>query len=144
MEITSRATIDHPIDEVWAVLSDFAGLQAWHPGLLTCETEGIGVDSVRRVTLKYGRGATERLDVLDEAQYVLVYSVIESIRPATIGTSAWINLTKTDDHSTLVEWIVSSPHAEGFPDDIADGMRAYYPSRIQDLADEVGRRAAGI
>lgn len=143
MDITARATIEQPIDEVWAILSDFAGIQAWHPGLLTCEAEGSGIGAVRRVTLKDGRGATERLDVLDESRHTVVYSVIESVRPATIGLSARISLTKTSARSTEVEWVVSPPDSDGLTNDIIQGMRAYYPSRIQNLADAADRRVLG-
>lgn len=141
MDITARGTIDRPIDEVWAILSDFAGLQEWHPGLATCETEGSGVGSLRRVTLKDGRGATERLDELDESTHTLVYSVTESVRPATIGLSARITLSAASDASTEVEWVVSPPESDGLTDEIIEGMRAYYPSRIQNLADATHRRA---
>lgn len=141
MQITSRGTIDHPIDEVWAVLSDFGNLMAWHPGLLTCEPEGTGIGSVRRVTLKDGRGATEKLDVLDEERHVLVYSVTESVRPATIGLSASITLTGADADSTAVEWVVTPPDNSGLTDEMVEGMRAYYPTRINDLGDAVARRA---
>src|SRR3954447_11742590 len=80
MDITARGTIDHPIDAVWEVLRDFAGLKAWHPQLLTCETEGTGIGAVRRVTLKDGRGAAERLEVLDADRHVLAYSVVDAVR----------------------------------------------------------------
>jgi carbon monoxide dehydrogenase subunit G len=141
MDIAARGTIAQPIDKVWAILSDFAGIQAWHPGLLSCETEGSGIGSLRRVTLKDGRGATERLDELDETSHTLVYSVTESVRPATIGLSARITLTETSDTSTAVEWVVSPPESDGLTDDIIEGMRAYYPSRIQNLADAANRQA---
>lgn len=141
MDITSRGTIDHPIDEVWAVLSNFADLMAWHPGLLTCEPEGTGIGSVRRVTLKDGRGATEKLDVLDQDRHVLVYSVTESVRPATIGLSAAITLTEAGADSTSVEWVVTPPANSGLTDEMLEGMRAYYPTRIQDLGNAVPRQA---
>lgn len=141
MDITSRGTIDHPIDEVWAVLSNFADLMAWHPGLLTCEPEGTGIGSVRRVTLKDGRGATEKLDVLDQDRHVLVYSVTESVRPATIGLSAAITLTEAGADSTSVEWVVTPPANSGLTDEMLEGMRAYYPTRIQDLGNAVARQA---
>jgi uncharacterized protein YndB with AHSA1/START domain len=141
MDIIARGTIHHPIDRVWDVLQDFHGLMAWHPGLATIESEGSGVGSLRRVTLTDGRAATETLDVLDRDRHVLVYGVTESARPATVGMSAAITLTEIGDSSTAVEWVVTPPDRPDFTDEIADGMRAYYPSRIQNLADEVGRRA---
>jgi carbon monoxide dehydrogenase subunit G len=141
MDITSRGTIEHPIEAVWAVLSNFADLKAWHPGILTCESEGSGIGSVRRVTLKDGRGATERLDELDEEHHVLVYSVTESVRPATVGLSARITLTEAGADSTSVEWVVSPPESDGLTDDMIEGMRSYYPTRIQNLADAVARKA---
>ena len=86
-------------------------------------------------------GATERLDELDADRHVLAYSVTESVRPATVGLSARITLTETEDGSTAVEWVVSPPESDGLTDEMIDGMRSYYPTRIQNLGDAVERKA---
>src|SRR4051794_23661601 len=109
MNVVSRGTIPHPLEAVWAVLSDFAALKMWHPGIATCEADGSGVGALRRVTLTNGRSATERLDELDTERHVLAYSATESSRPATVGVVARITLTRATEESTDVEWDVSVP-----------------------------------
>jgi uncharacterized protein YndB with AHSA1/START domain len=141
MDVVSRGTIAHPVEAVWAVLSDFAALKTWHPGIVTCEADGSETGAKRKVTLTDGRSATERLDELDADNHVLAYSVTESSRPATVGVAAQITLTRASEESTGVEWVVSVPESDDLTEEIVTGMRSYYPMRIQNLADAVERTA---
>jgi uncharacterized protein YndB with AHSA1/START domain len=141
MDVVSQGVIAHPVQAVWAVLSDFSALKVWHPSIVTCEADGSRTGAHRRVTLTDGRSATERLDELDAERHVLAYSVTESSRPATVGVAARITLTPATKESTMVEWVVSVPESDDLTEEIVGGMRSYYPMRIQNLADAVERSA---
>ncbi|MCW2787644.1 MAG: MxaD family protein [Marmoricola sp.] len=52
---TATATVERPVEHVWAVLADHEGMSAWGPGLtVTLVTEGTpdrnGLGAVRRIT----------------------------------------------------------------------------------------------
>ncbi len=52
---TATATVQRPVDHVWAVLADHEGMSTWGPGLkVTLTTEGApdrnGLGAVRRIT----------------------------------------------------------------------------------------------
>lgn len=54
--VTATATVQRPVDHVWAVLADHEGMSSWAPGLkVTLETPGAtdrnGLGAVRRVSL---------------------------------------------------------------------------------------------
>lgn len=132
MPVATRATIDAPVDAVWAIVSDFAHLMRWHPHVLSCETTGEGVGAVRLVRFAE-RWAEERLSLLDADAHVVVYDVIGSDQPEVIGVSGRIALSDLGDGKTRLDW------SSGLPDDnphatIINGqLEAYYPARVEHL-----------
>jgi carbon monoxide dehydrogenase subunit G len=125
--------IECPIEQVWAMLSDFGGLMRWHPQLVGCVTHGAGIGSERVVTLVDGRTATERLEELDPDQHVLVYSVTATANPAMVGATGRIQLASAGPDRTRVTWTFGLP--ESHPAASAENARlaAYYPQRIAHL-----------
>lgn len=92
-EISTSEIIDAPADSVWALLADFAKIEAWWPAdgairieRVVCEGEGIGM--VRHV---YNAGAkspvSERLDFLDPESRILMLSIVGD-RPG--GITAYV------------------------------------------------------
>jgi hypothetical protein len=79
MGVVTTADIDAPLDAVWSLISDFAGLKRWHPLIERCETEGSGEGAVRTVHFA-DWWLAERLDRLDQTDHVVAYSVIDSVR----------------------------------------------------------------
>ncbi|MFN0091163.1 MAG: SRPBCC family protein [Acidimicrobiales bacterium] len=99
-------TINAPIEKVWALATDFVGIDKIMSGIDTCEGEGEGVGSVRRLTLNGAEGiVVERLERLDEAAHELDYSITEETTAAMPFREylATIKLTAAGD-ATQVNW----------------------------------------
>ena len=130
--------IDRPIEKVWAMVSDFAGLMRWHPQLRDCVVKGAGIGSERRVTLP-DRTAVERLDVLDHDRHVLQYTVTETADPRVLGVSGRIELAAEDGGGTRVTWTFGLPDEHPEAEAVNGRMAAYYPVRINNLREAVER-----
>lgn len=132
MPVSVTDTLDFPVDKVWAVISDFGGLMRWHPQVIGCTLKGEGVGCERVVQLP-DRTATERLDLLDEQQHALEYTVTSAADPRTVGVRGRIELVPTGARQTRITW--TSGHADTHPDAAVVNSRlaAYYPTRVEHL-----------
>lgn len=61
--LRSQVRINRPVDDVWAVVADAAGIAQWFPGIETSTAEG----KLRRCTVA-GGGAIEEQIVTNDAQ----------------------------------------------------------------------------
>ena len=139
VDISTAGSVEWPIGQVWSVVSDFADLAAWHPLIEGCEADGSGFGALRKVFFS-DRTVVERLDELDEARHRLVYRVVESTRPVTVGLTARITLSEREDLSTYVEWLTTLP---AIPESLARELAAYYPRRIEHLDAALAKRFGG-
>ena len=64
--------INRSADDVWKVVADFGGLDAWMPGIESCELES---DDVRKLSMM-GMELREQLKTKDDANRVLAYSLV--------------------------------------------------------------------
>jgi carbon monoxide dehydrogenase subunit G len=137
MGVVTTAVIEAPLDAVWSLISDFAGLKRWHPLIERCEIEGSGEGAVRTVHFA-DSWLVERLDRLDQTDHVVSYSVIGDSRASMIGMKGTISLTSEGNQRTRILWTSGlgpeSPHAV----EINAGLEAYYPTRIGHLRDALG------
>lgn len=140
MTVTIDATIDAPLERVWAVISDFANLQQWHPLVQRCETEGEGVGSIRVVHFA-DSWASERLERLDADSHTLHYAIIDGSNPAATGLTGAIALGERGNGSTSLRWVSGldpdRPEAEA----LDRYLESYYPQRIEHLRSAL--RSAG-
>lgn len=135
----TTGTVDAPIGQVWAIVGNFAELAAWHPRIISCEVDGSGIGALRTVDLG-DRVAVERLDVLDDAQHVIEYSVVKG-KPLTVGVSGRIKLGVAADDVTAVEWLTTIPNRPGSAE-LVPAMMSYYASRVEDIRAAVARQRA--
>lgn len=129
MDITTRGRLDWPIGQVWALVSDFVGLQAWHPEVERSEITGSGIGATRKLYFS-DKTVVERLEALDDDRHTVVYSVVESTRLATVGVSGRITLSEESAGRTSIEWVTSLPPAA---EDFEAQLKTYYPRRIEHL-----------
>lgn len=134
MDITTTGSLDWAIEDVWALVSRFDELQAWHPEVERAELDGSGVGATRRLFFP-GKTVVERLDLHDDATHQVVYTVVESTRPATVGVSGRITLMPDGAERTSIEWVTTLPEGAA---DFAPDLRAYYPRRIEHLRAALG------
>jgi hypothetical protein len=122
---------------VWDLVSDFGNLKRWHPLIVRCEANGTGEGSVRTIHFA-DWWVSERLDALNQAQYILKYTAIDSSRCPFIGVSGSIRLSTLDGERTQIDWTAGldsqNPHAAM----INAGLEAYYPTRLSHLRQALG------
>lgn len=68
--------INRSPEDVWALISDFGGLDGWMPGIDSCELDG----DVRKLQ-SMGMEIHERLVSQDEAARTQSYSIVQSPMP---------------------------------------------------------------
>ncbi|GLY02327.1 MULTISPECIES: SRPBCC family protein [Actinoplanes] len=94
--------------DVWAVIRDFDGLAAWHPGIASSEiTSGhpSAVGAVRAVRFAATPAGTgERLTMLDDTRRTLGYEVIEHPFPVRRIDAVMRVHPITDSGHAFVEW----------------------------------------
>ncbi|MBB4642826.1 SRPBCC family protein [Rhizorhapis suberifaciens] len=132
MTISIDATIDAPLERVWAMISDFKNLQRWHPLVERCETKGEGEGAVRTVYFA-DSWAAEKLERLDQEQHVLHYAIIDGSNPAATGLRGEISLMAADEGRTKLTWISGVDPARADAQALDDYLRIYYPDRIEHL-----------
>jgi uncharacterized protein YndB with AHSA1/START domain len=104
----ASAIIEAPVETVWATIRDFGALAAWHPALALSEIEGGGdpdvVGCIRRLELKGGGTARERLLMLDDSRYTFAYNFETPAFPIDnyIATVELIPVTNGD--KTFAQW----------------------------------------
>jgi uncharacterized protein YndB with AHSA1/START domain len=101
--------INAPIERVWRTVGDFAGLDAWMPGLKGCGIENtkgpteIGAVRVAGIAGSKDR-LRERLDEYSPDDYLIVYSVLEGPLPVQNVRTGMRLRPITDTYGTLGEW----------------------------------------
>lgn len=97
MKIAIDHELNHPMEAVWAVLSNFGDL-SWSPDVTVDRVEGEGVGMIRHVSAVRGDGtAVERLDSLDEATHSYAYSIVGKSPLPMADYHAEIRMTALDD-----------------------------------------------
>jgi hypothetical protein len=101
--VTVTETIKGQAGQVWALLSDFAGIQVGGP-ITSFETEGDGVGMVRTIGMGGGR-IVERLDEHDADAMRFAYSIIndDCVLPVS-AYSARVKVTDQGDGTCRVDW----------------------------------------
>jgi mxaD protein len=103
--VTEIVEIAAPADRVWAMVKDFAGLQRWHPGVLSCEGGGNTTGAERQVFLK-GGSITDSLDEYNAEGMNYTYRLAKE-NPEVMPVSFYsATLTvKPMPGGTVVEWL---------------------------------------
>lgn len=104
----ASSVINAPIDQVWAHIRDFNGLEVWHPGIAKSEIEGGGpsdrIGCVRKLTLQDGGVIRERLLEMSDLGHHYSYSILESPLPVA-NYRATMRLRRiSDGNRTYAEW----------------------------------------
>jgi len=80
-DVSTSVDFDRPAAVVWAVISDFCGIDRWLPGIARVEAEDGG--RRRRIILPDGGVVVEQQVARDDAAMTLTYTVIEAPMPFT-------------------------------------------------------------
>jgi hypothetical protein len=101
--VTVTETIAGPAATVWALLSDFGGVQVGGP-ITSVEVQGEGVGMVR--TLGLGGGVVvERLDAYQPEAMTFGYSILNDDSPLPVkGYVASVRIADLGDGTCRVDW----------------------------------------
>lgn len=103
--VTEIVEIAVPPSQVWAMVKDFAGLQRWHPAVLSCEGSGNTAGAERVVFFK-GGSITDSLDEYNAEAMNYTYRLAKE-NPEVMPVSFYsATLTvKPLGAGTIVEWL---------------------------------------
>lgn len=136
MTISIEATIDAPLDDIWAIISDFKNLMRWHPLVQRCETEGEGEGAVRTVYFA-DSWASETLELLDNDQHILHYAIVDSSTPSSVGLKGAISLAMGQGSGTKLTWTSGVDPARSDAEALDTYLQHYYPQRIEHLREAI-------
>lgn len=108
VKVVKSTVLDHPVEDVWAVLRDFNGHDEWHPAVADSEIErgqpSDRIGCVRRFHLKDGSELRERLLTLSDADMAFSYCLHETPVPL-LNYVAHVRLAPvTDGDGTFWHW----------------------------------------
>lgn len=106
LKVVETTTIKAPVDQVWATVKDFDGLNKWHPAVAKDEIiKGSNnmPGAVRALSIKDGPVIKERLLTFSDARHTFSYKFIETPFPIKDYVST-LHLKANTDGSTLVRW----------------------------------------
>lgn len=129
-----RGEIAAPPSAVWAVLGDFGGVASWNPFVESAEISGAGVGMTRTITARGGARVVERLEIRDDAERRVRYSVqLENGAQST----ADIRLEADEAGGTVVVWqsIRDTALSQEAEQSVTETLR----SRIEAVAQAVSR-----
>jgi hypothetical protein len=104
----ASAIIEAPVEAVWAAIRDFGALASWHPAIAKSEIEaGQDADAVgciRMLTLTDGATARERLMMLDDSRYRLIYNFETPAFPVANYLATLELAPVTNGDGTFASW----------------------------------------
>lgn len=102
-EVIVEDVIEASVDDVWAIMSDFGGVQRWSSAIEKCEVEGEGVGAVRTLTMPGGLTLRERLESLDAPGHRFSYSIVE---PTPLPLRGYLSTVTLRDRAgrCAVDW----------------------------------------
>lgn len=121
-----------PAADVWAVVSNFGGLKAWNPALLSCSAEGRGVGSVRTFTSKVAT-VKERIEALDEAGMQIAYSILSGSTMPVRNAYITITVKPLDAAHSELAWTMTGDPDGPSADELREQVSKRYIGRIEDL-----------
>ncbi|HEY8086171.1 MAG TPA: SRPBCC family protein [Methylophilaceae bacterium] len=98
--------IKAPADKVWAKISNFNDLGAWHPAVKSTELvsgENNKVGAMRLLTLQDGGTIKEKLLGYNSKKMTFKYTIIESVLPVSSYVSS-VTVTANKDNTSKVVW----------------------------------------
>ncbi len=109
LKVEESVQINAPADKVWAKVSNFNDLGAWHPAIKSTEItsgENNKVGAIRLLTLQDGGTIKERLLAYSSKKMTLKYTIIESVLPVSSYVSS-VTVMAEKNNTAKVLWIGS-------------------------------------
>jgi uncharacterized protein YndB with AHSA1/START domain len=137
--VETSGIVDAPLQEVWALVSDFANLAQWHLDVAETHLEsgnGREAGAVRSLHLWNGGTIRERLLAISPEEHFYTYALIESPLPIRDHEST-VRLSPMGNSQTQVTWAARFTLTEGDVGAFAEAVK----SGVMELGIEGLRRA---
>lgn len=143
LSVSQEVSINAPADVVWAKVSNFGDLGAWHPAVAKTEIlEGTNNQdgAVRLLTLQDGGTVKEKLIAYDPSKNTYSYQILEGVLPVS-GYASTIQVLPVTEKTSKVTWSsnfkrkdLSSHPAKGQDDESAvNTITAVYKAGLDNL-----------
>jgi mxaD protein len=106
LKVVETATINAPLDKVWATVKDFDSLDKWHPAIAKDEIiKGTNNQpgAVRALSIKDGPVIKEQLLAFSDARHSYTYKFTDTPFPIKDYVST-LRVRANKDGTTLVRW----------------------------------------
>jgi hypothetical protein len=130
-------TIAAPADDVWRIISDFAGIEP-NEMISGCSVEGEGVGAVRTIGLTRGGEIIERLESHDDGARVFTYAIINDSPLPVKNYLATVKVVDAGAGSATVEWSSTFDAAGAPEDDVIKLIEGVYKGGIQRTRNKLG------
>lgn len=104
---TESIEIAAPPEKVWKLVSDYAGISQWHPGVTDSKADkGNASGSERVITLPNGGTLTDNLNAVDEGQKVISWRLLKEDVEVFPTSSYTMRIAVLDGENggSKVEW----------------------------------------
>ncbi|CZR53551.1 uncharacterized protein PAC_03430 [Phialocephala subalpina] len=138
------ATIDHPLPNVWSLVSSFGAIKAWVPAIDGCTISGQSIGAIRTVSM-LGSIFNERLEVLDHELHIVSYRILEPIGFPVFGMYGTISVKESGERKTEITWTCDAEKVEEEGVDVLkELMVKFIPSSISGLVVALQRPAVPL
>lgn len=129
IEVTYRHVLDASITHAWVLLGDFGSILQWVVGgsEATIRLTGSGPGMLRDLDLPSVGKVQHHLDVLDEAEHRIAYSLTAGRPLGMVEYSVSAQLFERPGGGCVLEWLGEfTPEADASVEQMADGLRSAY------------------
>lgn len=141
VEIYASAIAPAPIDHVWALVGDWAGIANWHPFVAKSELgEGPPANlagAVRICTLANGAALKETQVERSDKNFMYAYSITDGPVPLKSHKGVFQLGRVTDTDETFIEWTVTFEADESVSDSVKAMFEEAIPQGLSALKSKV-------
>lgn len=98
-----KEDLNHDVEKVWRIVSDFSGVAAWIPTVSDCVVKGEGVGAVRTVT-QAGTRFDEALEILNTDKHLISYRILDPTPFPMQGAFGTIQVEQKDAQQCRITW----------------------------------------
>jgi hypothetical protein len=117
--------LDHRLEQVWAVVGAFGGLERWADGITACAVE----EGVRTVT-RNGSTVRERLDRLDPDAHEIGYTILPPHPLPADDVRGTISLRAAGPGRTEIIWRSEARNFSAPPETLGARIEQFYAASI--------------
>ncbi|MDX1636615.1 MAG: SRPBCC family protein [Balneolaceae bacterium] len=131
-KVEVSGTIQALPQEVWKIVKNFGELDQFVEAIAECTVNQSGKRPVRTLILADGGEVTEQLLNLDDRDYELTYSILESPMPIDNYTGT-MKLEASGDQQTEFTWSSTFEVPEEHADEIREALEGLYQLGLEGL-----------